>query len=118
MNTLDLINSVIFRGAMKFPLAGSQVYEDFKKDTEFTGDFKCPKKRNIIFSKNRSYKFTVRLAHINGEDFDETEYSFPNETFNKEQLTQLMKQLTNEQINEVNSKYVDLVNSYILIELV
>lgn len=118
MNLVDLINSSIFRGTMKFPLAGSQVHEDFKKETEFTGDFKDPKKRQIIFKKPRAYKLTIRLAHINGKDFDETEYSFPNQAFTKDELTQLMKLLANEQTDKVGRELIEFTKSSILIELV
>lgn len=118
MNLFDLINAKIFKGTMKFPLTGSHTYEHFQATTEFTGDFKDPKKRHTIFKQKRLYKFTVVLKHINGTDVDEVEYEFPNQPLDKNELTQLMKQLSKEQIQEANPDLVDLTSSYLLIELV
>lgn len=118
MNLIDMVNSVMFRGTFKFPLAGSNTYEHFQNTTEFTGDFKDPKKREIIFKKARFYKFTLVLKHINGKDTDETEYEFPNQALTKHELHQVIKQLYVEQLTEANPENVDLLKSYILIELV
>ena len=37
MNILGLMK---LKGTMQFPLAGSQNYEDFQKESSFTGDFR------------------------------------------------------------------------------
>lgn len=107
-----------YQGSMQFPLAGSQNTEDFYQQTTFTGDFKYANLRQQIFSKPRVYKFIIGIADTDGMVVDETEY-FIDEALTKDELTQAIKQMSVESINDVadNHEYIDLTRSYIRIEL-
>ena len=113
MNILGLMK---LKGTMQFPLAGSQNYEDFHKESSFTGDFRHNHSRVIIFSKPRQYKFFIGLFHADGYQLDETEHII-NEYLTKDELTQVIKQMCAELIIEYKDEYLDLTKSYIRIEL-
>lgn len=105
-----------YQGSMQFPLAGSQNYEDFKKDCTFTGDFVSINKRNMIFSVPRKYQFFIGLSDWEGFIFEESEY-LVQEPLTKDELTQVLKQISNEQIQEHIGKEIDLSKSYVRIQL-
>lgn len=112
MNILGLMK---LKGTMQFPLAGSQNYEDFQKESIFTGDFKHS--RVIIFSKPRQYRFYVGLVDTIGNLVDETEYKI-DEPLTKDELTQVIKQMIHEQLYEVEeNQEINLTKSYVRIEL-
>lgn len=102
---------------MQFPLIGAETKEHFNQTTVFTGDFKNPKNRELIFAIPRKYKFTVVLSHVHGFDTDEAEYEIADTALTKDELTQVIKNITHEQIKNANPQLVDLANSFIKIEL-
>lgn len=105
-----------FKGSIQFPLAGSQTKEFFDKTTIYTGDFKNPTNRTMIFAQPRLYKITVVLAHNNGIEVDECDYSVDT-PLDHETLTQIIKELVHEQIADAGSLEIDLEKSYVRIEL-
>lgn len=114
MNILDLMK---LKGTMQFPLAGSQNYEDFQKESSFTGDFRHNHNRVTIFSKPRQYRFFVGLVDTIGNLVDETEYKI-DEPLTKDELTQVIKQMIHEQLYEVEeNQEINLAKSYVRIEL-
>lgn len=114
MNILGLMK---LKGTMQFPLAGSQNYEDFQKESSFTGDFRHNHSRVIIFSKPRQYRFFVGLVDTIGNLIDETEYKI-DEPLTKDELTQVIKQMIHEQLYEVEeNQEINLTGSYVRIEL-
>ena len=107
MNILGLMK---LKGTMQFPLAGSQNYEDFHKESSFTGDFRHNHSRVIIFSKPRQYRFFVGLVDTIGNLVDEP--------LTKDELTQVIKQMIHEQLYEVEeNQEINLTKSYVRIEL-
>lgn len=114
MNILGLMK---LKGTMQFPLAGSQNYEDFQKESSFTGDFRYNHSRVTIFSKPRQYRFFVGLVDTIGNLVDETEYKI-DEPLTKDELTQVIKQMIHEQLYEVEeNQEINLAKSYVRIEL-
>lgn len=105
-----------FKGSMKFALAGAKTEEYFNQTTVFTGDFKDPTIRQLIFAQPRMYQISVTLTHRNGIDTDESDYSIDT-PLDHETLTKLIKELCHEQIYEANPDEVDLFNSFVTISL-
>lgn len=101
---------------MKFPLAGAETEEYFNQTTLFTGDFKDPAIRQLIFAQPRVYKISVTLTYHNGIDTDESDYGIDT-PLDHETLTKPIKELCHEQIYEANPDEVDLYNSFVTISL-
>ena len=113
---MGILGLMKLKGTMQFPLAGSQNYEDFQKETSFTGDFRHNHSRVIIFSKPGQYRFFVGLVDTIGNLVDETEYKI-DEPLTKDELTQVIKQMIHEQLYEVENQEINLTKSYVRIEL-
>ena len=113
---MGILGLMKLKGTMQFPLGGSQNYEDFQKETSFTGDFRHNHSRVIIFSKPRQYRFFVGLVDTIGNLIDETEYKI-DEPLTKDELTQVIKQMIHEQLYEVENQEINLTKSYVRIEL-
>ena len=113
---MGILGLMKLKGTMHFPLPGSQNYEDFQKETSFTGDFRHNHSRVIIFSKPRQYRFFVGLVDTIGNLVDETEYKI-DEPLTKDELTQVIKQMIHEQLYEVENQEINLTKSYVRIEL-
>lgn len=106
-----------YKGYYQFPLAGAETKEEFYSTSFGTEDFANPRKRFQIFKKPRQYKIDIVLVNQD-KDTEITEY-IPEEKLTKEELTQLLKILARNSLNDVEDtdNLINLYESYFRIKV-
>lgn len=111
------VSNLRFSGGMIFPLAGADTKEEFDASVSFFGNFKSKDLRKIILNTPRHYKFTIVLVDIDGSVVSDSDYSVGEDKLNAKELASVIKQMSREQLLEVDTDLISIYDSYIVIEL-